>query len=217
MRTRTCLTVAAAAAALALGAIAPASATVQPHTTDVLTVGSAGGTNVATGNAISAGLASGTKVTFFSSTTGNTGVTCTGSQFGASVTSNPASPGTAGLSVTSLTFSGCTANVTGVTSVGSITVTTPFSASVASGGAVSIPGPVTTTVVLNTLLGPTTCKFSGSGVAGTASNADHSISFSNQPFTLTSGSSLCFPTVYWTAKAAPVVDTSLSSQPVFFN
>jgi hypothetical protein len=219
MRMRTTLAISAATCALALaGAVAPATAAVHPNASTVLTVGSAGGAAVNPGDALTASLASGTKATFFSSSGGTSGVTCTTSTFNATDTTNPAAPGTATESVTSQTFSNCTSNVTGVTSVKSITVTTPFTVQVSdsSGDPVTIPGPVTTTVSLGTLLGTTTCQYTGSNLSGSASNSGNSITFTSQHFTKTSGSSLCFSDAYWTAKYAPVTDTTQGG-PVFVN
>ncbi|MFJ8079968.1 Tat pathway signal sequence domain protein [Streptomyces sp. NPDC096205] len=215
MRTRTLLSLAAAAAALTLPLAAPAGAVAGP----VLTTGSAGGTPVAVGAVLSAPLASGTAATFYSSATGTSGVSCTTSQFSATVTGNPTAPGTATESLTAHTFAGCTSNVSGVLGVNSITVQNlPYGTTVTSAGVVTVSPPsgstIRTTVSLRTLLGNVSCVYQGAGLTGAASNADNSITFSNQPFSKVSGSSLCFSNAYFSAKYAPV---TTSGAAVFVN
>ncbi|MFD1659585.1 Tat pathway signal sequence domain protein [Streptomyces caeni] len=217
--TRSLLAVAGAAAALAVAAATPASADGT-----VLTTGGAGGTAVAVGDVLDASLASGTAATLYSSSTGTSGVTCTSSSFSATVTDNPAAPGTATESLTGQSFdsSSCTSNVTGVLSVSSINVDNlPYSTSVTSGGTVTVTpaagSTIQTTVKLRTLLGTITCVYQAPSLTGTASNADNSITFTNQQFTKSSGSSLCFAKGFFTAKYAPVTDTSQGSSPVYVN
>ncbi|KUN40192.1 Tat pathway signal sequence domain protein [Streptomyces longwoodensis] len=206
MRARSFLAVAGTVAALSIPAITPASAA-----GNVLTTGSAGGTAVAAGDVVTAPLASGTSATLYSSATGTSGVVCATSQFTAAVNTNPAAPGTATESVTAHTFGNCTSNVTGVLGVNSITVNNlPYQSTVASNGTVTVAAAsgstIQTTVVLRTLLGTVTCVYRVPGLTGTASNADNSITFSNQQFTKVSGSSLCFANGFFTAKYAPVTD-----------
>ncbi|GGY16386.1 Tat pathway signal sequence domain protein [Streptomyces djakartensis] len=203
MRTRTLLTLTAAVAALGLAAPASAADTPVLTTTD--------GAAVAVGDVLDASLASGTTATFYSSATGTSGISCTTSAFSVKVTDNPAAPGTATESLTSHTFdtSGCTTNVVGVLGVSGITVDNlPYTTSVSSDGKVSVtPAPgstVRSTVKLRTLLGNVTCVYQAPGLTGTASNADHSITFANQQFKKVSGSSLCFADAFFTAKYAPV-------------
>ncbi|MEU3513434.1 Tat pathway signal sequence domain protein [Streptomyces longwoodensis] len=206
MRARSFLAVAGTVAALSIPAITPASAA-----GNVLTTGSAGGTAVAAGDVVTAPLASGTSATLYSSATGTSGVVCATSQFTAAINTNPAAPGTATESVTAHTFGNCTSNVTGVLGVNSITVNNlPYQSTVASDGTVTVTAAagstIQTTVVLRTLLGTVTCVYRVPGLTGTASNADNSITFSNQQFTKVSGSSLCFANGFFTAKYAPVTD-----------
>lgn len=219
MRTRLATAIGAAAASLALAGLAavPASAS-----SAVLTTGSAGGTAVAAGDTLSASLAAGTSATFYSSATGTSGVSCASSQFTATDETNPSAPGTATESLTSQTFGSCTSNVLGVTGVKSITVTAlPYSASVgdSSGDPVTITasGGIQTTVVLNTLLGSVNCNYTGPSLTGAADNSTQGISFSNQQFTKTSGSSLCFSTAYFSASYGPVTDTSQGGASVWVN
>ncbi|MFI6356918.1 Tat pathway signal sequence domain protein [Streptomyces sp. NPDC050743] len=217
MRTRSLLALAGTITALALAVAAPASA----DGSAVLTTGGAGGTAVATGDTLTAPLASGTSATLYSSATGTSGVSCTSSQFTATVTDNPTAPGTATESVTGHTFdsSSCTSNVTGVLGVSSITVDNlPYTATVASDGTLTVSpasgSTIQTTVKLRTLLGSITCVYQAASLTGKADNADNSISFTNQQFTKTSGSSLCFANGYFTAKYAPVTD---GGTPVYVN
>ena len=209
MRTRSLLALTGAVAALALSAVGPASAA----DTAVLTTGSLGGTAVAVGDVLTAPLSSGTAATLYSSSTGTSGISCTSSQFTATATDNPTAPGTATESLSAHTFdsSSCTSNVVGVLGVTSITVNNlPYTTAVGSDGTVTVTAAsgsaVQTTVVLRTLLGSITCVYQASSLTGTASNDDNSIAFTNQQFTKTSGSSLCFANGYFTAKYAPVTD-----------
>ncbi|MFI9804396.1 Tat pathway signal sequence domain protein [Streptomyces sp. NPDC052301] len=209
MRTRSLLALAGTATALTLAVAGPASA----DGSAVLTTGGTGGTAAAAGDTLTAPLASGTAATFYSSATGTSGVSCTSSQFTATVTGNPTAPGTATESVTAHTFdsSSCTSNVTGVLGVSGITVEhLPYSATVASDGTLTVlpasGSTIQTTVKLRTLLGTVTCVYQAPSLTGKADNADSSIAFTNQQFSKTSGSSLCFSSGWFTAKYAPVTD-----------
>jgi hypothetical protein len=219
MRTRTSLALAAAVTALALSAAGPASAADGT----VLTTGGADGTAVAAGDVLSASLATGTSATLYSSSTGTSGISCASSTFVASVVDNPAAPGTATESVTSHTFdsSSCSSNVIGVLGVTRITVDNlPYTTAVTSEGSVTITpadgSTIQTTVVLRTLLGSITCVYRAPSLSGAADNTDNSISFANQQFTKFSGSSLCFANGYFTAKYAPVANTSQDGGPAVF-
>lgn len=211
MRTRSLLALLGTAAALSVSAIAPASADDTP----VLT---AGGAAVATVDVLTASLASGTAATLYSSATGTSGVSCAASTFTASVTDNPTAPGTATESLSAHTFGSCTSNVLGVLGVTSVTVNNlPYTTTVASGGTVTVTpaagSTIQTTVVLRTLLGSINCVYQAPSLTGTASNTDNSITFTNQAFAKSSGSSLCFSSGYFTAKYAPVSDTTQSGSP----
>jgi hypothetical protein len=216
MRTTRSLRAVAVAAALAVTATSPASADGA-----VLTAGGADGTAVAVGDVLNASLADGTAATLYSSATGTSGVSCASSTLTATVTDNPAAPGTASESLTGHTFdsSSCTSNVTGVLGVGSITVDNlSYVTTVASDGTVTVTpaagSTIQTTVKLRTLLGTITCVYQAPSLTGTACNADSGITFTSQQFTKSSGSSLCFANGYFTAKYAPVTDTSQSGNPV---
>lgn len=186
----------------------------------VLTTGGLGGTNVAEGSVISASLATGTTATLYSSSTGTSGISCSASTFTATVDGNPTAPGTATESLTGQTFGNCTSNVVGVLGVTSITVNNlPYTTAVSSDGSVAVTPAsgtaIQTTVVLRTLLGSVSCVYqAASGLSGTADNTDNSITFANQQFTRTSGSSLCPASGFWTAKYSPV---TASGEAVYVN
>jgi hypothetical protein len=204
MTIRRPLLLASAAFAATLLTATAAGATGQGATAaGVLTSGSAGGAAVAVGDVLTA---SSSSVSIRTSSGGSTGISCDASSFSASVASNPASPGTATESLTAFSIGGnCTTNVVGTTGVKSITVGgLPYSTSVTSDGTVTVAGPLTTTLVLNSLLGSVTCGYTAPSLSGTASNADSSITFTNQEFSKTSGSSLCPGSGFFTSKYAPV-------------
>ncbi|MEV6419476.1 Tat pathway signal sequence domain protein [Streptomyces sp. NPDC051662] len=232
MRTRTGLRrtvlaatgVGAAVALLTTGtATATGSASAAGAAGNVLTYGSAGGPAVAVGDVFTSSLSSGASVAIRTTAGGSTGITCTASQFTATVTGNPAAPGTATESLTAHTFGGCTSNILGTTGVQSITVDRlPYHTTVASGGPLTVgagaAGAVQTTVKLNTLLGLTTCVYTSTGLSGATSNTDNSITFTNQLFSRSSGPATCPGSSYFSAKYGPVKDTSQSGGPsVFIN
>ncbi|MFI6849551.1 Tat pathway signal sequence domain protein [Kitasatospora sp. NBC_00085] len=218
MRIRRTLGAAALAAiALATAAVTPAQAAGPA----VLTYGSAGGPAVAAGDVLTANLAPGSYATFYSSATGTSGIKCAASSFSATVTSNPAAPGVAVEQLSSHTFGSCTANVIGVISVQSITVNNlayTNAVSDAAGNPVTLSpgtaGPLQTTVVLNTILGTTTCIYRAPGsISGTTNNTGQTIGFAAQPFAKVSGPSTCFATGYFSATYGPVIDSSVAGSP----
>ncbi|MFD5085287.1 Tat pathway signal sequence domain protein [Kitasatospora sp. NPDC058201] len=224
MRTRTFPALVAVAAALTAGA-APASAAFAASRTaaevSVLTTGGAGGPAVAVGDVLVAPLAAGSRATFSSTADGSTGVSCGVSPFTARVLGNPAAPGTATESLTGLTFGSCTANVTGVTSVRSLTVGN-LAYHVAVGGGAGLPvvltpgaaGPIQASAVLNSWFGTLTCTYQLSGAfTGTADNATHSLAFRNERFVKSGGSGLCPGEGYFSATYGPLVDTSRAGSP----
>jgi len=213
VRTLRYLAIVPAVVLMAVVAALPAAAA-----SNVLTIGSTSGTAVAVNDILTSGLKSGTKATFFSTSTGTTGVTCTASTLTAKVLTNPASSGTATESLTGQTFTTCTANVTGVTKVNSITVNNlPYNTSVTSAGAVTVSGTIQATVSLQSIIGAVTCvyKSTNATLTGTTSNTDNSINFSNQSFTKSSGPTLCFANVFLTAHYAKVLDSTQSNGVVF--
>jgi len=179
------------------------------------------GPEATVGDVLTAALSTGTTGFFATASGGTTGVSCAASSFSATVVDNPAAPGTATESTTAQTFGTCTANITGVTSVNSVVVANaPFATTVASDGTVTVSGtsaaPIQTTLSLGTILGSITCVYQAASITGTASNTDNSITFTNQAFPKVSGSILCPSNGYFTAKYAPVLDTSVSGSPAIF-
>lgn len=214
------LAAAALLASLVGAAPASASTSTDPSTqaVNVLTYNSVGGPNVDVGDVLKGTVASGTYATFYSSTTGTTGLKCATSEFTATVLTNPPAPGTATERLDSQTFTNCTSNVFGTTGVKSVTVNgLPYTVSVTSPGSVVINGPITSTVVLNTVLGTITCVYGAPSLTGTADNPSNSIMFVNQVLTKSSGPSTCFGTAYFTVKYSPVVDVTKGNAPVFVN
>ncbi|MFI9363203.1 Tat pathway signal sequence domain protein [Kitasatospora sp. NPDC053057] len=214
-------TVPAALAALALAAAAPASAAPALPADAAGPVLTAGGAAVAAGDALAAPLAAGTSATFYSTATSTTGVTCATSQYSATVLTNPAAPGVATESLTGLTFDSCTANVTGVTSVESLTVDTlPYGVSVddATGLPVTLTGgsagPIQATAVLDSWFGTITCTYQLSGAfTGTADNGSNGLTFTNEHFAKSGGSGLCPADGYFSAGYGPLADTSQPGAP----
>lgn len=209
------------AALTALTALALLPATTASASGAVLTHGSAGGDAVSVGDVLTSSLASGTKATLATTSNGTSGITCTGSTLSATVTSNPAAPGSATESATAQTFSGCTSNVFGVTAVQSITVDAlPYTTTASSDGTVKVTpaagGSIQTTVVLSTLLGAITCVYRAPSLAAVSSNTGNSLTFTNQAFTKFSGSFLCAANGYFSAVYAPVVDSSVGGAPAVY-
>jgi hypothetical protein len=214
--------VTAAALLGTLPAMMPASAA----TTNVLTIGGPAGSSVAVNDVLNATVKAGTTVRFSSAAAGSTGVTCAGSGFSATVGANPAAPGIATETLAAQNFSGCTSNVLGVTGVRGVTVNNlPYNTTVnGTTKAVTVTGTaqrlIQTTIVLNTILGTTTCVYvaNGNTVTGTSSNTDNSIAFVDQQFNKSVGPFTCFARGYFTATYAPVRDTSVAGgPPVFVN
>ncbi|MEU8927854.1 Tat pathway signal sequence domain protein [Kitasatospora sp. NPDC048545] len=218
--------VAALAAATALSVVAaPASAAPESvAAVPVLTAGSAGGAAVAAGDALAAPLAGGTVATFYSTATSTTGVTCAVSQLAEKVLTNPAAPGSATGSLTGLTFGSCTSNVTGVTSVRSLTVgNLAYGVTVSDGPGLPVTlaggsaGPIQATAVLNSWFGTITCTYQLSGAfAGNADNAAHSLVFRNEHFAKSGGSGLCPGDGYFSAAYGPVADTTQPGAPAVY-
>ncbi|MFJ9842434.1 Tat pathway signal sequence domain protein [Kitasatospora sp. NPDC101155] len=214
-------------AAASLAAIALTGAAVAPAQADaaaVLTTGSASGPAVSVGDTLTASLASGTAATFTDGPGSSNGVSCATSSFSATVTSNPAAPGSATEQLNSQSFDSCTSSVMGVMGVQSVTATSlPYTNTVTSGSGNNVSlnggtaGPVGITVVLNTLLGTIECDYqSPNGITGSTSNSGNTIGFANQPANLVSGPGLCFSTGYFSANYGPVTDTSAAGSPVLY-
>ena len=202
------------AAATALLAAIPATASAATH--DVLTIKKVGGPNVAIGAILKASLKTGTKATFYSPGT-TSGVICSKSSLTSKVTKNPAAPGTATESLTAQTFSGCTSNISGATVKSVKVLNLPYTTTVsdAAGNPVTVSKP-STKITLSTGLGVLTCTYKAAAIQGKASNKGNLITFKNQLFTKSSGSSLCPASGDFSAKFGPVKDTSVSGSPAVF-
>ncbi|MGW0122441.1 Tat pathway signal sequence domain protein [Streptomyces sp. NPDC003327] len=205
----------AVAATLATATQAGASGT-------VLTTGSSSGPSVAVGDVLTASLSAGSTARIATTLGGSTGITCNSSAFTASVTGNPAAPGTATESLSAHTLASCTTNIMGATGVQSITVNNlPYTTAVTSGGSLTVTagsaGPIQTTLKINTILGPTTCVYRATGLTATPSNTDNSLTFKDQLFTKASGPGTCPANGYFSAKYGPVVDTTQGGAVVFVN
>ncbi|MCT4352034.1 Tat pathway signal sequence domain protein [Streptomyces sp. Je 1-79] len=217
MNKRAVLASAGAALAAVLAVTHPATAAGS-----VLTTGSPSGPSVAVGDVLAASLASGSTAKIATTSGGSSGITCNASAFSATVTSNPASPGTATETLTSHTLSTCTTNIVGATGVQSITVNNlPYTTAVTSGGTLTVTagsaGPIQTTLKINTILGVTTCVYRATSLTATPSNADNSLAFANQQFTKASGPGTCPANGFFTAKYGPVKDSTQAGAPVFVN
>ena len=206
----------AVVAASTLCATLVASTAAYADTGAVLTVGAVGGENAAVGDSVVASLASGSSATFYSTTTGTTGVSCASSTFSTTVTTNPSVPGVATETLDSQNFASCTTNVVGSTGVRSVTLNNlPFTVSVdGSTNAVTVgpgsAGVVQSTVIVSTILGTVTCVYrpATGTINGVADNATNAIVFTNQQFNKVSGSVLCLSTAYFSATYSPVIDTT---------
>jgi hypothetical protein len=210
-------------ACAALGATLVAS-TAYADTGAVLTVGAVGGTSAAVGDTVTASLLAGSKATFYSTTNGTSGVSCTTSSFSSTLTANPPAPGVATETIDAQTFANCSSNILGTLGVKGVTLNNLAYQATIDGatGAVAIApgsaGPIQATVVITTLLGQITCVYQpvATSLAGVADNTNNSIKFTNQQFNKITGSTLCLSTAYWTATYSPVTDTTQGGS-VFVN
>jgi hypothetical protein len=207
---------------LILGAIGAAAAIVvmtpmvaSAATTDVLTITKVGGTNVAAGAVLHANLKSGTDAVFSEGTEGS--VSCAKSAVTESVTTNPAKPGPATLSITGQSFSSCTADISGITvTVKSVKAYKLPYATTVSGTAghpvtVTMPGAVITASAEGETI---KCTYQAATISG--SETGTALAFTDQAFTLLTGSSLCPASGDLTVTYAPVKDTSVTGDPKVF-
>lgn len=232
-----------------LGTAAAAAAAVAVSTSPAFAAGSSAvlsagglnpnGTNVATSDALSGSLAAGTTNTFkFTSNGTSVTITCTAATLSAAATSNPAAPGTAAVSISTLTFSDgstpCTlTGLSGVTVVSAVLKTgTTATASVTDGSSPTFTlTSLNEAVTLHTGVGNIICDYGTNStvtsIVGTVTNpgssgAGGTIAFSNDPVALISGSSFCGAsgsTGTFTATFGSILDTSVSgaNQAVYDN
>ncbi|MEY9926489.1 hypothetical protein ABH926_001111 [Catenulispora sp. GP43] len=215
MRSRTLALTIAAAVGLVLGAAGQAGAA----TGGVLTVGSAGGTNVNVGDSLAGAINSD-----FIFTTGSGTIDCSSGQFTAGVTANPAVGGNATESITQLHAdpANCTTTVSGTIGVVSVEINGPATGTVVGGttSTLKVTG-LDEQVTLSSFLGNVTCDYGTTGsvteIDGSLSNTDNSISFATQNVNLISGSGLCPSSGTFQGGVGPVLDTTQSSQATFVN
>jgi hypothetical protein len=175
-------------------------------TTDTLTYGSQAGTNIPVNSVISDSLQSGTPATFYTSTSGTTGGTCSAGSYSATVTSNPAEGTVSDETTTSQSFGDCTDNLS--FSINSITIK-PYDATMGGNGT-QIASLKSTLVGTNSAGATVTCHYTGTSVSG-------SWVFTNQELTLGSGSSgACVSTLYFSATYGALIDTSVSGDPIVY-
>ncbi len=186
----------------------------------VLTISKAGGKAVKRGAKLTAGLAKGSTVTFYSPGTTN-GVSCKSASFTDKVTKNPPSPGFALEQLTAQAFSKCSVHgVSGAKGVKSIKVAgLPYRTTVSGkSGNPIVLFKARTTLTLNTILGSLTCTYAAATVKGTASNTGQVNIFKDQTFALKSGSGACPKKGNFSATFGPVTDVSVKGHPhVFVN
>jgi hypothetical protein len=218
------------AAAMTVAVLAATSPAFAAGSTDVLAYGglNPNGTNVSTSDSLTGALASGTTNTFVFTANGNTvTITCTEAALAAKATSNPTAPGTAGVSLSELTFSDgstpCTlTGLSGVTVV-SATLKSGTTATVSVTDGTSPKFTLTSlneAVTLHTALGNVVCDYgttstvtsiSGAITNPNSSGSGGSIVFSSDPVGLISGSSYCGAsgsTGSFTANFSGVTDSS---------
>ncbi len=213
------------AAALAAALVAMSAIPAWAATTDVLTTGKVGGSNVKVGATLKANLASGSTANFIQSGTKNSGVKCKKSSFSAKVTSNPKKPGTAKESLTSQSFGSCTSNVMDVKGIKSVKISNlpnNVSSSDKSGFPVTVSEtskskPLKVTVVLSTDLGAVTCVYATKSLSGHGSNTGNTVTFTSQKFGKSSGPSVCFKSGLFSASYGPLEDSSAGNAKVFVN
>ena len=222
MSKRTLVLLGAASAAALTASLTASAPAFASGSTEVLSWGGANpdGTNVATTDSLTGSLESGSGVFTFDSNGTTVTITCTAASIVANATSNPTASGTAVLSLTTLTFTGCTeSGLSGVT-VQSIQLSTAATADVTDSPDDFVITSLNEAVKLAIPLGTLTCDYgTGTGVSsitGTITNpdssgADGSIAFSDDPVAYISGGTECGSTSNpgsFTATFTSVSDTS---------
>jgi len=213
---RATMTAVVAFTTIALAIPAAASAAVTHH---VLTINKVGGANVKVGAALKANLQTGTKAVFAAGTAGH--VVCKVSTFSVKVTKNPPKPGIADASLTAQTFSKCTTTISNTRSVKSVKLNhLPYKTTISDAAGLPVTvAAASTTITLNTTLGTLSCTYkSTTSTKGSASNKTQTITFTKQPFKLSSGPRACPRKGTFSAAYGPVLDKSVTGSPhVFVN
>ncbi len=207
----------AAVGVLPLTAAAAATHSQAHRAAAVLTTGKAGGTAVKRGATLQAGLQKGSAVTFLTPGTKN-GVTCKTASFKDKVTKNPPSPGFARELLISQHFGKCGVHgVGGATGVKGIVVKgLPYKTTIGGKSHGIALFKARTLLTLKTVIGTVTCSYGAATVKGTASNVGQVNKFTDQTFTLLSGSSACPKKGNFSATFGPVKDTSVKNSPHIF-
>jgi hypothetical protein len=219
MRRGVLVVAAVATAVLPLSLAAAAQAAPTTAKVDVLTIGKAGGHNVAAKAVLSAGLAPKTTLTFGNA---NLGLRCKESTITVKVVSNPAKGHSASLSLTKQTLAKCT--ITGnlaadVTKFSASITKLPYKVSISDKKGDPVTASGATFSVKATALGMNvTCVFTAKTIKGSASNKNQSVSFSKQKFLLDQSvsTSLCTDaglSGVLSASFGPVKDTSVKGKP----
>lgn len=184
----------------------------------VLTTGSPTGPNVKRGAKLTAGLKG--SATLFAPGT-KAGVTCKSAAFADRVTKNPPAGKIATELLTAQTFGKCSVSgVAGAKSVKSVVVKgLPYKTAVSGAGTKPIViGKARTQVTLGTILGTLSCTYGAAVIKGTSSNTGQVNKFTDQTFTLISGSGACPRKGNFSATFGPVTDVSAKGHPhVFVN
>jgi hypothetical protein len=225
----------AAAGVLVLAAPVGTALAASAHSASnkpVLTVGSTHGSAVKKGAKIGASLARGTSATFKIS---KYVASCPKSSFTAKVVKNPAAKNKATLSVTADSIGGkCTLNPVPLAGVSIASITAlhlPLNATVTAKGVETISPqskskPLGFSVVVDYGGSPiATCVFTASSVSGKASNKHNTVTFTKQPFTLSttltnskdlSDCQLAGTSASFSATYGPVTDSSVKHHPKVF-
>jgi len=133
---------------------------------------------------------------------------CTSGTTQATVSSNPTAPGSAALSITKMSFSGCTISSVGVTFTAN---NLPYSLAISD-----VDGNTATTGAVNwTASGAgLSCTYTSTGFTGHWNNSVNGIIFGSQTLTKTSG--ICPGQITLSGTYGPVVDKTVSGSPKVF-
>ena len=227
MRRSLCLAIAGAiASALAL---APALASASDA---ILTVGSTSGPAVAPGDSLDGTLVG--KATFVNKSNSSQKVTCTQSSIWATDATNPPPPGTASVTVHSVTFGSCTVTgISGATGVNSVTTnatstcpwlatiddhTNPATVTVRPNSSSGCPGVIQATINFQTVIGPISCVYRPVTPPGTITGtiplaSSAMLTFSNVELDKAAGPGTCFSAGLFSATYA----FGDQSNPIFVN
>lgn len=203
---RTSLAILALAGAASVLAIGPAASAEPPEVT--LPSGAA----VPVGDHLGASLSSTTAV--FNTSAGK--ITCTHGSFVANMANDPLSGGTteATETLTTLTFTGCTTTIVGVTGVSSVALNGTANVLLSDDGASDalVITNLDEKVKLTAIIGAPVCDYGTHGtvtsVTGALTTATSSVAFAAAPVALITGSGVCPSSGTFTATFGPIIDQS---------